>query len=249
MALPRGLKHFTDFFTDFSNDYVIIGGGAASACLDDEKLEFRVTKDIDMVLFTNTSPELNKKISEYVFLGKYEVNEKTENTPRYYRFSNPEDKKFPEIVEIFAKADSEIELRKGQYIIPIQNDAEAQLSAILLDDEYFNLIRDNAKKSEVGFSIITPYANICLKARAFRELKERNEEEKKINKHRNDVLRLAQILKTGEQLKLQGRPKQDFLQIFSAVEELEEKTIRQIVGSTLSKADILDVLKKAFPLD
>ncbi len=249
MALPRGLKHFTDFFNDFSNDYVIIGGGAASACLDDEKLEFRVTKDIDMVLFTNNSPELNKKISEYVFLGKYEVNEKTENTPRYYRFSNPEDKNFPEIVEIFAKADSEIELRKGQYIIPIQNDAEAQLSAILLDDEYFNLIRDNAKKSEVGFSIITPYANICLKARAFRELKERNEEEKKINKHRNDVLRLAQILKTGEQLKLQGRPKQDFLQIFSAVEELEEKTIRQIVGSTLSKADILDVLKKAFPLD
>lgn len=249
MALPRGLKHFTDFFNDFSNDYVIIGGGAASACLDDEKLEFRVTKDIDMVLFTNNSPELNKKISEYVFLGKYEVNEKTENTPRYYRFSNPEDKNFPEIVEIFAKADSEIELRKGQYIIPIQNDAEAQLSAILLDDEYFNLIRDNAKKSEVGFSIITPYANICLKARAFRELKERNGEEKKINKHRNDVLRLAQILKTGEQLKLQGRPKQDFLQIFSAVEELEEKTIRQIVGSTLSKADILEVLKKAFPLD
>lgn len=249
MALPRGLKHFTDYFSDFSSDYVIIGGGAASVCFDDEKLEFRATKDIDMVLFTNNAPDFNKKISEYIFLGKYGVNEKTENPPRYYRFSKPEDKNFPEIVEIFAKADSEIELRKGQYIIPIQNDAEAQLSAILLDDEYFNLIRDNAKKSEVGYSIITPYANICLKARAFRELKERNEEEGKINKHRNDVLRLAQILKAGEQLKLQGRPKQDFLQIFSAVEELEEKTIRQIVGSTLSKADILDVLKKAFPLD
>ncbi len=33
MGLPRGLKHFSDFFNDFENDYVIIGGGAAAVSL------------------------------------------------------------------------------------------------------------------------------------------------------------------------------------------------------------------------
>ncbi|MBI2519771.1 MAG: hypothetical protein HYV97_05120 [Bdellovibrio sp.] len=247
MALPRGIKHFTDFFKNHENDYVIIGGGAASVTLEDEDLEFRVTKDIDMVLFTNNSTELNKKISEYIFLGKYEVNEKTQSTPQYYRFSEPQNTEFPEIVEIFAKADSEIELKQGQYIIPIQNDSVAQLSAILLDDEYFNLIKANAVKSNAGYSIINSYANICLKARAFRELTDRKEEKKKINKHRNDVVRLAQTL-TAQQVTLSGQPNKDFLQICAAIEIMEDLTIKQLIGTALNKSEILDILKKAFPV-
>lgn len=245
MALPRGLEHFSEFFKDYEDSYVIIGGGAAAAYLDDEGLEFRATKDIDMVLFTNDSNDLNKKISEYIELGKYETKERTDDSPRYYRFSKPENKAFPEIVEIFAKVDSDIELREGQYIIPVQNDEEAKLSAILLDEEYFNLIKNNATKSESGYSIINPYANICLKARAYRELKDRNEESKKVRKHLKDVLRLTQALKE-EPFPLGGQPKKDFEAIYKDLSDLSLKEVKQVIGDNLTKEEVLETLNKCF---
>lgn len=245
MALPRGLEHFSEFFKDFDDNYVIIGGGAAAAYLDDEGLEFRATKDIDMVLFTNDSNDLNKKISEYIELGKYETKERTDDSPRYYRFSKPENKAFPEIVEIFAKVDSDIELREGQYIIPVQNDEEAKLSAILLDEEYFNLIKNNATKSESGYSIINPYANICLKARAYRELKDRNEESKKVRKHLTDVLRLTPVL-VAKDFPLSGQPKEDFEAVYEALVNISEKDVNKITKNAISKEDALEILDKCF---
>jgi hypothetical protein len=245
MGLPRGLEHFSNFFKEYEDSYVIIGGGAASAYLDDAGLEFRTTKDIDMVLFTNKSKGLNKKISEYISLGKFEMKERTDDTPRYYRFSKPEDKDFPEIVEIFAKVNSEIELKEGQYIGPIQNDGEAQLSAILLDEEYFNLIKENSIKSYNGYSIINPYANICLKARAYRELQECYEDSKKVRKHLKDVLRLTQALEE-KVFPLSGRPKEDFETIYTALGELSRKEVKQVVGDIITKDDALDILNKCF---
>lgn len=89
MPIPRGLDHLTRFFKDFEDDYVIISGGAASVYLGDEGLDFRSTKDIDFVLFTNNSIKLNKKITDYIEDGKYKVKERTDNRPLYYRFTSP----------------------------------------------------------------------------------------------------------------------------------------------------------------
>jgi hypothetical protein len=245
MTLPRGLEHFTEYFKDHENDYVIIGGGAAAAYLEDEGLEFRATQDIDMVLFTSNSKELNAKITDYIYLGEYELNERTEGTPRYYRFTKPQKDEFPKIVEIFSRNENEIELKDKQYIIPIQNDEDSQLSAILLDEEYFELIKSNAVKTEKGFSVINPYVNICLKARAFRELQERGEEKNKISKHKKDVLRLVQAL-GGKQLPLSGKPKEDFLKVVEAITEMPEKEIKQVIGDILSKKEILGILERSF---
>ena len=84
MALPRGIKHFSNYLENYKSDYVIIGGGAAAVCLEDEGIDFRTTKDIDIVLFINNSDALNKKLSEYVSLGGYDDCEKTDKTPTYY---------------------------------------------------------------------------------------------------------------------------------------------------------------------
>ena len=189
--LKKKLDHFTDFFKDFENDYVIIGGMAAYVHLAEADLGFRGTKDVDMVILTNSSQELNKRIIEYIEAGDYQIKEATEDVPKFYRFSKPTNEIFPEIIEIFARNETELPLKTGQYIIPVQKGDQERLSAILLDDEYFNLIKQNSIKSEEGYSIINTQANICLKARAFRELSERNEEVKKINKHRNDILKLT----------------------------------------------------------
>ena len=247
MALPRGLEHFTEYFKNHEDDYVIIGGGAAAAYLEDEGLDFRATQDIDMVLFTNNSKELNAKIAEYISLGEYEVNERTEGVPRFYRFTKPKKEEFPKIVEIFSRNENEIGLRGKQYIIPIQNDEETQLSAILLDEEYFELIRKNAVKTEKGFSVINPYVNICLKARAFRELQERGEEKNKVSKHKKDVLRLVQALGDVKQ-SLKGKPREDLLKIVEAIKEMQEKEVRQIIGDSLTREEVLTVLDRVFDI-
>lgn len=246
MALPRGLKHFSDFFKDFESEYVIIGGSAAAAYLEDEGLAFRATRDIDIVLFTNNSKTLNAKISDYLALGEYRSHEKTDEKPVYYRFSKPEDEAYPEIIEIFARNDNMIELKEGQYTLPIQNDAQAHLSAILLDDEYFELIKNNVIKSAEGFSIINATVNVCLKARAYRELLERNDEAKKIAKHKKDILRLSQALDAMNPLPLVGPPRKDLEKILNAIAEMTGREIKQVIGTAFSKSQILDLLQKCF---
>lgn len=50
MALPRGLKHFSDFFKNFENDYVIIGGTAASIFLEDAAITKMTDREIKQVI-------------------------------------------------------------------------------------------------------------------------------------------------------------------------------------------------------
>ena len=127
-----------------------------------------------------------------------------------------------EIIEIFARVDKEISLRKEQYIIPIQNDENAKISAILLDDEYFELIKNNSIKSENGYSIISPQVNICLKARAYRELTERNESKDKINKHLSDIIRLTQVL-DGSFINIEGQPFDDIKSIIDEIINVDKR--------------------------
>jgi len=244
------LDHFTNFFKDFQDDYVIIGGMAAYIHLDEADLGFRGTKDIDMVILTNSSQELNKRIIEYIYAGNYQTKEATESIPKYYRFSKPNNETFPEIIEIFARNETELPLKTGQYIIPVQKDDQERLSAILLDDGYFHLIKENSIKSEEGYSTINTQANICLKARAFRELSERNEEVKKINKHRNDILKLTLTLKDDLPLELDAQIKKDFILIIEALENMDAKTFKQVMQEypSTEKLELIKQLKQSFIL-
>ena len=102
MARPKGIDHFLKYLSGLEDHYVVIGGGAAAILMDEQNLEFRKTVDVDLVLLTHGSPELNAKIGAYVEEGKYEKKEATQGSPRYYRFRNPEVEGFPRIIEIFA---------------------------------------------------------------------------------------------------------------------------------------------------
>ena len=45
-----GLESFKEYFKGYENQYVIIGGTACEQMLEINEYDFRVTKDIDMVL-------------------------------------------------------------------------------------------------------------------------------------------------------------------------------------------------------
>ena len=53
--MVRGIESFRDWFHDYEDQYVIIGGTACDLLMTEEGLDFRATKDIDMVLIIEIS--------------------------------------------------------------------------------------------------------------------------------------------------------------------------------------------------
>ena len=56
--MVRGIESFRDWFHDYEDQYVIIGGTACDLLMTEEGLDFRATKDIDMVLIMAQSQNL-----------------------------------------------------------------------------------------------------------------------------------------------------------------------------------------------
>jgi len=214
MVTIRGLDHFVDFFSDYRDDYVIVGGMASAVLLDSVGITFRATKDIDLVIITTESDAFAAKMIEYVRKGQYEISEKSEGEPRFYRFNKPKDQDFPLQIEIFHRKPDGIELFEDQHIVPISSPAnDIGISAILLNDEYFNLIRNNTKLED-GKPVTTTLATIVLKAKAYSELSQRKDDgekidSKEIKKHRSDVFRLSQAIIEGDKIPLTGLPRED----------------------------------------
>jgi hypothetical protein len=196
----KGLDHFKDHFAGNADDFAVIGGVAAHEIMGTAGLEFRATKDIDLVIIARPAAAFCQKLVSYIEAGQYEVRQSKDGTPAYYRFLKPNKTDYPFQIEIFSRRPDDLTLRDGQHIIPVNEIASgADLSAILLEDDYFELIKTTIQRIK-GLPIASPEAVIALKSRAFNDLKDRkaagdltvsNDE---IKKHRNDILRLSQAL-------------------------------------------------------
>jgi len=253
MAKVRGLDHFTNYFKGLEDHYVIIGGSAASVLMEESELIFRATQDIDLVILADPSDQVAQRLLSYVSFGEYKIKEATSNEPRYYRYRDPKSEEFPKMIEIFSRNAKGLELNDSQHIIPIETGSAERLSAILLDDAYFSLIRTNLYTSEQGHHVINVMANICLKARAFCDLTAQKAlgaavDSRDISKHRNDVLKLANALQDSSRLLLVDRPKQDLEQAIRAIEELDISQIKAILKDSPVKDSkpLLAQLRKTF---
>ena len=102
------------------------------------------------------------------------------------------------MIELFSRRPGNLALSEDQLTrIPVDEDI-VSLSAILLDEGYFEALQA-AKRQIDGITIIDETLLIPFKARAFLDLIARleaggNVDRKDIKKHRNDVFRLAQLL-------------------------------------------------------
>lgn len=75
----RGLKTFSNFFKDFNDSYIVIGGAACDNYFEGEGFEFRVTKDIDMILVVEAiSDDFIAHFWKFIKEGRYEKNEQSE---------------------------------------------------------------------------------------------------------------------------------------------------------------------------
>jgi hypothetical protein len=196
----KGLDKFRAHFAQHRKAYVLIGGVACHEWLASQGRQFRATRDIDVVLIIEALDQaFVARFWEFVEAGRYTIREKAEGRRELYRFSKPEDDTYPAMLEIFSRKPEGIDLGAGQHIVPVQIDEiSASLSAILLDDAYYTLIREQHNE-DADLPLANPVALIPLKARAWLDLTERQKkgqkvDERDIAKHRADVFRIAATL-------------------------------------------------------
>ncbi len=206
--MVKGIDVFRSFFREYDSAYVVIGGVACDVWFSEQGLTFRITKDVDMVLLLESHDEaFAARLWEFVEAGQYDCRQKSTGKRIYYRFHTPGAPEYPDQIELFSRTPPGIDLYPGQQITPIPADEDvSSLSAILLDDDYYDLVIQNRELRD-GLPLVQPAALIALKAAAWLDLRQRkdkgeNVDEKHLKKHRNDVFRLANILPVGTHLRL-----------------------------------------------
>lgn len=245
----RGLDHFKDKFKNYKEDFILVGGVASYLLLDEAgAARIRPTKDLDIVLLMKPSREFLEEIKQYVHDGGYEIQKGENDQATFYRFQRPSKDEYPIMIELFATAESGFELFDGQHIIPITTPSDIQsLSAILLDDEYYEIIKRNAVEKN-GINILSEFALIPFKAKAYLEIKERKENSKNWKKHRGDIINLAVTFLTDEsEEKLQGKVREHFVKFMEQLkEEITEDIVKGACSQKIAAKTVIDLLEKTF---
>jgi hypothetical protein len=198
--MVRGLEIFRQYFKDFTDNYILIGGTACDILIDNVGLTPRATKDIDIILVIEAlSPDFVTHFWKFIRQGNYDVREKSEEDRKYYRFQKPKVEAYPFQVELFSRVPDLLDLEEGTHLTPIPVNAEiTSLSAILMDDDYYNFTLEHSQLDN-GIHLANTEALIGLKAKAFLDYKNRKEngekvDERQLRKHKLDVFRLALLL-------------------------------------------------------
>lgn len=213
--MVKGLDQFRNYFAPFDNHYVLIGGTACLITMEEAGLDFRATKNLDIVLCIEA---LDVKFVEafwkFIKAGNYQHRQKSTGKRLFYRFYSPEDASYPEMLELFSRKPDSITLFKDSHLTPIPLDEEiSSLSAILLDEEYYPFIQEGKCKID-GLSVLRSEYLIPLKARAWLNLSALSNtdaavDEKNVRKHKNDIIRLYQLLTITTRIHLPAIIKQD----------------------------------------
>lgn len=88
--MVSGIDIFRQHFSDFKQQYTIIGGFACDLLMADAGLDFRQTADIDMVLTVEAlTTEFANAFWEFINHGGYQARQRSNGKPEFYRFVNP----------------------------------------------------------------------------------------------------------------------------------------------------------------
>lgn len=253
--MVRGLDVFRDYFAGYSDQFVLIGGTAATLAMEEAGLEFRATKDLDIVLHIEAlSPSFGEVFWRFIESGGYEIRQASETArPVFYRFQKPADAGFPAMLELFCRAPDGINLAEGSHLTPIPIDeAAASLSAILIDDVYYDFILAGRREVD-GLPWVGEDRLIPLKASAWLDLGQRQAkgelvDSKNIRKHANDVLRLSQLLAPDVLIEVAPRIAEDLDRFIDGI--LADRTFdAKSLGINSSVAEIGERIALAYGLN
>ncbi len=254
--MVRGLDIFRFWFRDYADQYILIGGTAATLAMEEAGLEFRATKDLDIVLHIEVlTPEFGQTFWKFIDAGGYAIRQISDTgKPVFYRFQAPTDQLFPAMVELFSRAPDGLTHAQGSRLTPIPLDeAVSSLSAILLDDAYYEFILTGRREVN-GLPWVAEDRLIPLKAIAWLELSARKEQgeqvdAKNIRKHLIDVLRLAQLLAPTTRIPLTRKIADDMSRFLIALASNTSVDPKSLQLGNVTVADIAQRIAQAYELD
>jgi len=240
-----GLEIFRAHFARNINQYVLIGGAACTLLMEDVGLKFRGTKDLDIVLYIEASnDEFFATFREFIKRGSYQNRQRSSGKEVFYRFDSPSDTQFPTMLELFSRNRNADKINMDGQIQRIKmNEATTSLSAILLNDDYYQFI--HVGRIEIkGLSVVSASYLIPLKARAWMDLTDKQKQgvsldSRDINKHKNDVMRLYKILSPEDRILLPNSIRRD-MQLF--VDRLKNDVSLNIKQLGLKDANLEEIL-------
>lgn len=218
-----GVDRFRAHFTGHEHQYVLIGGAACELVMADVGLDFRATKDLDIVLLVEAlDPAFSERFWAFVEEGGYQIRERSEGERILYRFQKPAKPDFPAMLELFSRSPEGLTLAEGSQLTPLPiGEAAASLSAILLDEDYYQFLKSMVRMV-ADLPALDEAAIIPFKAKAWLDLGARREagekiDERDVKKHRNDVARLLQLLTAEARFDLPDKVKADMREFVAAL--------------------------------
>lgn len=249
--MVRGLDRFREHFAEYADRYVLIGGTAASLTMEEAGLPFRSTKDLDILLIVEAvDGAFGELMWGFIELGGYEVRRASDGEPRLYRFEKPGDVAFPFMIELFSRKPDGFSLGNGAHLTPLPMDGTIDsLSAILLDDDYYDFVMDG-RREDRELSWIEADRLIPLKASAWLDLTAREEAGERVDrgdirKHLNDVFRLSQVLSARTSINLPGKVAQQFEEFLARAAQ-ESVDLKQLKVAGPGQAQILARLRSIY---
>ncbi len=253
--MVKGLEYFREYFKDFQDRYILIGGVACDLVMNEAGLDFRATKDLDIILCAEAIDGVFvAKFWQFVKDGGYEHQEKSTGDKQFYRFNKPTNTEFPYMLELFSRKPDGLVLGDDNHLTPIPIDDDiSSLSAILLDDDYYQCT-ENGRLIIDGVSILGPEYVLVFKARAWLDLTERKNageavDSKNIKKHRNDVFRIFALLSPEQQVEIAEGIKVDMKKFVVAMSNEEGLDIQQLGLRNLSLDDVINNLELIYKLE
>lgn len=221
--MVAGIDKFREHFAGHEDQYILIGGTACALLFANAGIDFRATRDFDMVLCVEVVDEAFAAAFIGILEGGgYEARQRSDGHKEYFRFYRPKDTTYPYMIELFSRKPGGIDI-PDDYIytkVPVDED-DLSLSAILLDEDYYGALQSSSILVD-GVSVLNEDLLIPFKAKAHLDLAQRKSEganigTKDVNKHRSDVFRLVQLLPEDRRVELPASIRNDLGEFLSAV--------------------------------
>ena len=132
------------------------------------------------------------------------------------------------------------------------DDSIVSLSAILLNDDYYNLLL-KGKSTVDGFSLIEIETVILFKIKAWLDMKERKEvgddiDTKNIKKHKNDVFRLLANVSPESRIEVSEEIQNDVMKFIEQLKE-DKPDLKNLGIRSASFDEMLEILSDIFLIE
>lgn len=254
----KGLDRFKEYFLDFKDNYVIIGGTACSVILRNADMQPRATKDIDMILVVERmTPDFGRRFWAFIHDGDYEMRERKrdegkEPVPELFRFYKPRNDGFPYQIELLSRQPEVLSVPEGFHLTPIPVGEDiSSLSAILMNEEFYHFALEHSTMED-ELHVADTIGLICLKMKAYLNLSEQEPpaHSSDIRKHMSDVFKLMASGNAPESVALSANMKKDAM---AFVEKMESLMPNQPLQDSIQRNEsfirqVLDEIRRIFDL-